>query len=33
MLNKKLVYLKEYQTRDEARQSIFEYIEVFYNRK
>jgi len=22
-----------YQTRDEARQSIFEYIEVFYNRK
>ena len=30
-LKKELVYLKNYQTRDEARQSIFEYIEVFYN--
>ncbi|MFC1614914.1 IS3 family transposase, partial [Gemmatimonadota bacterium] len=32
-LKKELIYLKEYQTRDEARQSIFEYIEVFYNRR
>lgn len=26
------VYFERYKTRDEARQSIFEYIEVFYNR-
>ncbi len=32
-LKKELVYLKDYRTREEARQSIFEYIEVFYNRK
>jgi putative transposase len=24
---------KPYKTRDEAKQSIFEYIEVFYNRQ
>jgi transposase InsO family protein len=28
-----LVYFERYQTREEARLSIFEYIEVFYNRK
>jgi putative transposase len=28
-----LVYQQEYQTREQARRSIFEYIEVFYNRK
>ena len=28
-----LVYHEDYKTRSEARQSIFEYIEVFYNRK
>ena len=27
-----LVYFEKYRTRTEARQSIFEYIEVFYNR-
>jgi putative transposase len=27
------VYHEKYRTRDEARQSIFEYIEVFYNRQ
>ncbi|MCO7225565.1 IS3 family transposase [Pleionea sp. CnH1-48] len=28
-----LVYHERYRTRDEARQSIFDYIEVFYNRQ
>lgn len=32
-LKKELVHDEDYQTRQEARQSIFEYIEVFYNRK
>ena len=27
------VYYRKYRTREEARQSIFEYIEVFYNRQ
>ena len=27
------VYFERYQTRDQAKQSIFEYIEVFYNRQ
>ncbi len=27
------VYQRRYATRDEARQSIFEYIEIFYNRQ
>ena len=31
-LKKELIYLEQYETRDEARQSIFEYIEMFYNR-
>lgn len=31
-LKKELVYLEEYQTREEARQSLFKYIELFYNR-
>ena len=30
-LKTELVYSEDYQTRDEARRSIFEYIEVFYN--
>ena len=30
-LKKELVHQRDYQTRSEARQSIFEYIEVFYN--
>jgi transposase InsO family protein len=28
-----LVYKTKFKTRDEAKQAIFEYIEVFYNRK
>lgn len=32
-LKKELVYREQYATHDQARQSIFEYIEVFYNRK
>jgi transposase InsO family protein len=32
-LKTELVHHECYQTRDQARQSIFEYIEVFYNRK
>jgi transposase InsO family protein len=31
-LKKELVHDEDYQTRQEARASIFEYIEVFYNR-
>jgi transposase InsO family protein len=31
-LKKELVHHEDYATRDEARASIFEYIEVFYNR-
>ena len=32
-LKRELVYHRHYATRDEARQDIFEYIEVFYNRQ
>lgn len=32
-LKTELVYFENYQTREEARLSIFEYIEMFYNRK
>ena len=32
-LKTELVYQEKYKTREQARQSIFEYIEVFYNRK
>jgi transposase InsO family protein len=32
-LKSELVQQRSYATRDEARQSIFEYIEVFYNRQ
>ena len=31
-LKKELIHHEDYETREEARQSIFEYIEVFYNR-
>jgi transposase InsO family protein len=31
-LKKELIHYEDYETREEARQSIFEYIEVFYNR-
>ncbi len=32
-LKGELVYHRHYATRDEAKQDIFEYIEVFYNRQ
>jgi putative transposase len=32
-LKTELVHHRDYQTRDEARRDIFEYIEVFYNRQ
>ncbi len=32
-LKNELVYHEDYRTRADARQSIFEYIEVFYNRQ
>lgn len=32
-LKKELVHQRDYATREEARQSLFEYIEVFYNRE
>lgn len=32
-LKTELIYQNSYQTREEAKQDIFEYIEVFYNRK
>ena len=31
-LKQELVYHRHYATRDEAKQEIFEYIKVFYNR-
>lgn len=31
-LKHELVWGKSFRTRDEAKQAIFEYIEVFYNR-
>lgn len=32
-LKNELVHYEDYRSRSEARQSIFEYIEVFYNRQ
>ena len=32
-LKRELVYQRQYATRSEATQDIFEYIEVFYNRQ
>ena len=32
-LKKELVHQEDYRTREAARQSIFEYVEVFYNRE
>ena len=32
-LKTELVHHKKYRTREEARASLFDYIEVFYNRK
>jgi len=32
-LKRELVYHRHYATRDDAKRDIFEYIEVFYNRK
>lgn len=32
-LKRELIYHRQYQSREEARQEIFEYLEVFYNRQ
>lgn len=32
-LKTELVYDEDYRSRDEAKKSLFEYIEVFYNRR
>ena len=32
-LKKELIYRNSYQTKSEAKKAIFEYIEVWYNRK
>jgi transposase InsO family protein len=32
-LKKELVYLTVFETREQARREIFEYIEIFYNRR
>jgi putative transposase len=32
-LKRELVYGERYRTQEEARLSIFEYVEVFYNRE
>ena len=32
-LKRELVHRQQYRTRDQAKTSIFEYIEVFYNRQ
>jgi putative transposase len=32
LLKRELVYLTEFETREQARREIFEYIEIFYNR-
>ena len=32
-LKTELVHHEHYATREQARQSIFEYVEVFYNRR
>jgi transposase InsO family protein len=32
-LKTELTYHFDYETRDEAKQSIFEFIEIFYNQK
>ena len=32
-LKKELVYLMTFHSKDQARRSIFEYIEIFYNRQ
>ncbi len=31
-LKKEMICLEDYATREEGRQSLFEYIELFYNR-
>ena len=32
-LKSELVYRKTFETQNEARESIFEYIDIFYNRQ
>jgi hypothetical protein len=32
-LKKELIYLTRFETREQAKREIFEYIEIFYNRQ
>jgi transposase InsO family protein len=32
-LKTECLYLEDFETRDEARDAVFDYIEVFYNRQ
>lgn len=32
-LKRELIHYRQYHTREEAKQEIFEYLEVFYNRQ
>ena len=33
IIKKELIYLEKFKTREEAKKRIYEYIEIFYNRK
>jgi len=33
IIKKELIYLEKFETREEAKKHIYEYIEIFYNRK
>ena len=33
ILKKEIIHWRQYETREEARQAVFEYVEVFYNRQ
>ncbi|RIX46351.1 IS3 family transposase, partial [Paenibacillus nanensis] len=33
VLKKELIYCTKFRTKEQAKQAIFEYIELFYNRK
>lgn len=32
-IKNEMIYLRRFKTREEARRAVFEYIEIFYNRK
>jgi putative transposase len=33
VMKKELIYLEKFKTREDAKKKIYEYIEIFYNRK